>query len=111
MKKNKSTIEFYEDDSFYVQKKDSLIFLIHIKQHSQLTNQDDDNYLLYGAPNVGGYLLHICGLIKDTEKEIENAKKVKQLCDCVKQYDKKWVDLDGGELGPISFTIKNILSD
>lgn len=108
---SKTTVKFYEDESFYIQKKDSLIFLIHIMQHSQLTNKNDDNYLLYGAANVGGILMHICGLTKETEIEISNAQKLKQLCDCVKRYDRKWIDLDGGGLGPMSFMIKNILSD
>lgn len=111
LKNAASTVEFYDDDCFYLEKKDSLLFLIHVKQHSQLFDRDDDNYFLCCAPNIGGYFMHICGLTKETETEINNAKKIEKLCESVKQYSNRWVNLDGGELGPISWTIKNILSD
>lgn len=112
MVNSKSTIKFYEEDSFYVQKKNSMIFLIHIMQHSQFNNKDDDNYLLYGIP-FSGFYTNISGLLKETEAEKNNAQKVKQLCDVIKQYNKKWSGLDEGNLipFPMSFLVKNILSD
>ena len=107
----KNTINYFEEDSFFLEKKGSLIFLIHVQQRSQLDETISDNYILYGSPCKGGYLMHMCGLSKQSQMEKENAQKLCNLSNIVKTDYSKWLYTDGGGDGPMSNIIRNILSD
>lgn len=106
-----STDKFFENDSFYLEKKGSFIFLVHIQQTSQLDNKSYDNYILYGKVCDGGNLMHISGLSDMSYIAKYNNKRIKKLCKIVKQNYQKWLATDGGYNGPMSSLIRNIISD
>lgn len=103
-----SNTKCFKEDSFFLSKNNSLIILIHISQTDQ---NENDNFILYGALNKFEHIICMSGLSKFTELQRENAEKIIDLCHLIKFQHGNNMAREKDEMDSVTNIIRNILSD
>lgn len=103
-------IKFFKDDSFFLSKNNSYLFLLHVSQRSQSDKKEKDNYILYGALNKFEHIICMGGLSKVTKLQEKNAERLIDLCHLIKFKHGNCIVREKDELDSVTSIIKNILS-